>query len=203
MTTLLEPETTFLEYVCRKTMGEPTWRTDDRTGFDCPACGDTTAFGTLPYKPQEYKDRVYCHCCGFMGDEFDLLKKLYPMKDYGWRRVILPEWKSEFKNENPFWVDIISPRRTERLKTKNKPDDVAMAWANIGVEQRLALAALRQVTKKPKSKIRGPSTVREVFQQCEQEAENNNCTLEAIADYQLGFDEWVESIDESKFDRSK
>lgn len=84
---------TFLEFVCERLMGAPTYRSGGRSVWPCPDCGDTTAFSTLPPK-EGFKDRVYCHRCQFRGDALDVLKHF----GHSWpqRLDTLGEWQREY-----------------------------------------------------------------------------------------------------------
>lgn len=100
-------------------MGPPTYQSSDRSVWPCPACGDETAFSTLPHKAQ-YKDTVYCHRCGFRGDEADLLKLFDSRERWPERRARLEamhaDWKRLCREEEPTF--------SSRGKRGGEPDRV-------------------------------------------------------------------------------
>lgn len=88
---------TFLEYVCERELGSPASRGRDYATWCCPFHNDNhPSFCTRPHLPQ-YKDRWSCFGCGLWGDEFDLLRHLYPAEDYSARLDRLRKLRAEYK----------------------------------------------------------------------------------------------------------
>jgi hypothetical protein len=86
---------TFLEYVCFKLLGPPSYSGNNGESiWPCPKCGHPR-YHTRP-AVAGLKDRFGCWSCGWWGDEADLLKCLQPLEDYGQRKVQLAALREEY-----------------------------------------------------------------------------------------------------------
>lgn len=90
------PASTFLEYVCRKLLGPPSYsRGDGEAHWPCPRCYDDS-WHTRPTHPH-YADKFSCYRCTWWGDEHDLLRHFHPGWDYPTRQANLARWRQEYE----------------------------------------------------------------------------------------------------------
>jgi len=92
---------TYLEFLVMKLLGPPV-RGNASLRWRCPLCDRTAKdkkwfpFTVLPPKAGR-KVRCYCHRCGFLGDEHDLLRRLHPWLNYEWRKGYLAPFIAEWE----------------------------------------------------------------------------------------------------------
>lgn len=191
---------TFLEFVITKHIG-PRARQGSNEGESWWCCpfhlDDTASFHTMPHKP-EYKHRFFCFGCGKRGDAADLLKELYPTRDWGWRRSEIEVLELRFEKEEKMsgqqkttGIGIIfrgssGNQAAEKIRAglrQEKSDRLAveLAWADLGAFDRAILAEAGRIGKR----LRGT------------EAE---CTLQGLAGYSLQFEEWKAETDQQHLD---
>src|SRR5437764_5152931 len=85
---------TFLEFIVRRELGEP-----NRNGkWLCPFHGESNPSFTLFPPKAGCKDRFKCWSCGAWGDEFDLLKELYPDEDYSARLLRMEQLGAQYRD---------------------------------------------------------------------------------------------------------
>src|SRR5262245_30117563 len=104
----VEPTGTFLQFVCRKLLGQPVRRGQPgESYYRCPFHADSNpSFHTLPERAGT-RDRWKCFGCGAWGDEADLLRGLRHLGDRrcmgGWadHEALLAEWRQEWERSAP------------------------------------------------------------------------------------------------------
>jgi len=114
----------FLEFIAEKLLG-PEQR--------CPHCNSDSF--TIKAPDRAGKVRWKCYACDSWGDEYDLLKEVYPSKDYPWRRVRVALLQKQFKRETP--ADAVCLPRGMGRDTTERPrywNDVSNVWADFREE---------------------------------------------------------------------
>ncbi len=89
---------TLLEHICQELMGPPADQSGARgeAYWPCPRCGGSS-FHTLPDHPK-FKHRAKCYKCGFLGDAYDVMLAVDPVRwgNYGHRRAAIEMYEYEW-----------------------------------------------------------------------------------------------------------
>lgn len=81
----------FIEYVCRRLLGEPVYGTN----WECPECGRAKLHVMPPKHP--YPDRWWCWGCRGNGSEYDLVKLVMPDARWSKVRQVVRKLTKEYK----------------------------------------------------------------------------------------------------------
>jgi hypothetical protein len=88
---------TLLEFLIEWYIGPPIrTRGDGQSFWDCPVCGQTEKFHTLPDR-QPYKHRARCWSCEFRGDVFDVLRFFHPEENFPQHRERLAQLEAKWR----------------------------------------------------------------------------------------------------------
>jgi hypothetical protein len=88
---------TFLEFVCQRLLGRPTHTEGGCPCWPCPRCGHRSWHVRPP--SAVHKDRCSCWSCQWWGDEYDLLRQLFPGEMYPQRRARLEQYRAAYDRE--------------------------------------------------------------------------------------------------------
>jgi hypothetical protein len=97
----------FLEYVCRELLDNPV----HGASWFCPLCdpngelvaADGTPWPSFSVRPplENYPIRWRCHRCNRWGDEYDLVKRIYPSLSYKSAELMLVPILERFRRDHP------------------------------------------------------------------------------------------------------
>ena len=91
---------TFLQFVCFELLGESI-RPETQPGesyWHCPRC-ESDSFHTLPDRGN-HDHKFKCWVCLFWGDEYDLLKHLYPYETFARRSARVAQLRAEWERQS-------------------------------------------------------------------------------------------------------
>jgi hypothetical protein len=132
----------------------------------------------MPQKAK-YKDRFRCWVCDFRGDEFDLLRHLYPCENYIERHARLCKMRNEYESGadvEPLAKPIHLRGSGSQVLQEDDAIEIELAWADLSDEDQQVLLAAHAVM------------------------QGKRVSFEALAGKCFAFAQWIKSSDAQHLD---